>query len=85
MTFKNGLFLPCLACKNVPKYHFIVFFEQLIFAKKNAPPQNDNFSHFAKHRFIKRTFCCNPPFDQKFVFVKLFVLKPKNIDVEQKT
>ena len=34
---------------------FIVFFEkQPKICQKKAPPKNDNFSHFAKHRFIKK-------------------------------
>ena len=47
-----------------------------------APPKNDNFSHFAKHRVIKNPFCCKPPFDQKLVFFNL-VFETKNNDVEQ--
>ena len=48
-------------------------------------PKNDNFSHFAKHRFIKTPFCCNPPFDQKLVFFfQLGFFETKNNDVEQK-
>ena len=38
---------------------------------KNRAKKNDNFSHFAKHKLIKKkkTFCCNPPpFDQKLMF-----------------
>ena len=64
---------------------FIVFFEKQ--PKKCPPPKkpkNDNFSHFAKHRLIKKKpLCCNPPFDQKLVFLNLGFLKPKNNDVEQ--
>ena len=42
---------------------FIVFFEkQPKNAKKKAPPKNDNFSHFAKHRFIKKPVMLQPPF-----------------------
>ena len=42
-------------------------------------PKNDNFSHFAKHRLIKKTFCCNPPLDQKWVFFNLGFLKPRSL------
>ena len=39
--------------------------------------KNDHFSHFAKHRFIKKnTFVGNPPLDQKLVFLNLCFLKP---------
>ena len=45
------------------------------FGARNWPPKNDNFSDFAKHRlFKKKTFCCNPPFDQNLVFFFDFVL-----------
>ena len=52
---------------------FIVFFEkQPKDDQNNAPPKNDNFSHFAKHRFItKKTLCCNPLFFEKLVFFEL--------------
>ena len=33
-----------------------------------TPPKNDNFSYFAKHRFIKKPFCCNPSFWPNIVF-----------------
>ena len=66
--------------------YFIVlfFFENL--EKWQKCPQNDSFSHFAKHRLIKtkKALCCNPPLDPKLVFSTLHFLK-KNIDVEQKT
>ena len=47
--------------------------------------KNDNFSHFPKHRFIKKPFCCNSPFDQKLVLFNFVFFETKNIDVEQKT
>ena len=76
-TVKNGHCLPLFAFKNVLKYLFYSAFEhQPKFAPKRAP-QNDNFSHFAKHGLKKKNFCCNPPLDQKVVFFKMFVLKPK--------
>ena len=47
--------------------------------------KNDNFSHFAKHRFIKKKpFCCNPPFDQKLVFFNFDFLKPKTLMLNKK-
>ena len=65
---------------------FIVLFEkQPKFCQKKAPPKNDNFSHFAKHRFIKKNpLCCNPPFDQKLVFLNLGFLKPKTMMLNNK-
>ena len=47
--------------------------------------KNDNFSHFAKHRFKKnkKTVLLQPPFDQNWCFSTLF-FEAKNIDVEQK-
>ena len=60
---------------------FIVFFEK---QPKSCPQENDNFSHFAKHRFIKNPLCCNPPFDQKLVFFNLGFLKPKTMMLNKK-
>ena len=42
------------------------------------------FWHFPKHRLIKNPFCCNPPFDQKMIFLKFFVLKPKTFMLNRK-
>ena len=66
--------------KNVLKYLFYSGFEiQPKFATKK-----NNFSHFAKHRLVKKNlFCCNPLFDQKLVFLNLFVFETQNIAVEQ--
>ena len=63
---------------------FIVLFEtQPKFCQKK--PKNDNFSHFAKHRFIKKNpLCCNPPFDPKLVFLNLGFLKPKTMMLNNK-
>ena len=45
--------------------------------------KNDNFSHFAKHRFIKTPFCCNPLLNKNWCFSTL-MFSTKKIDVEQK-
>ena len=53
--------------------------------QKNGKNKNDNFWHFAKHRFIKKkTVLLQPPFFWKNVFFNLF-FETKNNDVEQKT
>ena len=82
ITSKNVI-LFVIACfeKCVEIPIFIVFFwKQPKNDQKNAPPKNDNFSHFAKHKFIKKNepLCCNPLF-----FLNLHFLK-KNTGVEQK-
>ena len=66
---------------------FIVFFEQQPnFAQKNGQTKNDNFSHFAKHRFINQeTVLLQPPFWPKIGVFQLGFFETKNIDVEQKT
>ena len=46
--------------------------------------KNDNFSHFAKHRLIKKTLLLQPPFSPKIDFFKLFVLKPKTFMLNKK-
>ena len=64
---------------------FIVFFEkQPKFCQKKAPPKTITFSHFAKHKFIKKPLCCNPPFDQNLVFLNLGFLKPKTMMLNNK-
>ena len=82
ITIKNVFFFVIFCfekCAQMPI--FIVFCEkQPKICQKKAPPKNDNFSHFAKHRFIKKNpLCCNPPFDQKLVFFNLGFLKPKTM------
>ena len=64
---------------------FIVFFEhQPKFGQKWAK-KNDNFSHFPKHRFIKKKkrFVATPRLTKNWCFSTFF--ETKNIDVEQKT
>ena len=60
-------------------YFLIVLFEHQPKFGKTMGKKNDNFSHFPKHRFIKKPFCCNSPFDQKLVFFQLCFLKPKTL------
>ena len=85
ITLENGhffLFFCFWKCAEIPI--FTVFFEhQPKFCQKKA--KNDNFSHFSKHRLLKKTFCCNSPFDQKLVFLNLcFFLKPKTLMLNRK-
>ena len=68
-------------CRNT---YFIGFFEEQPKFAKKCPPQNDNFSQFAKHRFItKKTFVATPLLPKIGVF-QLGFFETKNIDVEQK-
>ena len=62
ITPQNAFFLFFLLLKICWNTYFIVFFEQQLKFGKRRGKKNDNFSHFAKHRFIKSPFCCNPPF-----------------------
>ena len=51
-------------CAEIPI--FIVFVEHQPKLAKNGQKINDNFSHFAKHRFIKKkNFLLQPPFSPK--------------------
>ena len=63
-----------------------MFFEhQPKFGKKRGKKKNDNFSHFAKHRFIKKPRFVAICFFCFFFCAFQFVLfETKNIDVEQK-
>ena len=71
-----------LNCANIPI--FTVSFENQQKLAKHGP-QNDNFSHFAKHRLLKeKPLCCTPPPPTKNGVFQLASLK-KNIEVEQKT
>ena len=45
--------------------------------------KNDNFSHFAKHRFIKNRFV-EPFFDPKLVLFNFDFLKPKTLMLNKK-
>ena len=65
---------------------FIVFFEkQPKKCKKKCQKKNDNFWHFAKHRFIKKKtrFVATPLFLKKCVFQLVF-LKPKTMMLNKK-
>ena len=53
-------------------------------AKKGAK-KNDNFSHFAKHRFVKKTRFVAICFFLFFCAFQSVLFETKNIDVEQKT
>ena len=77
ITPQNGFFFKFLLLKMCRNTYFIVLFEHQPKLGKKRGKKNDNFSHFAKHRLLKKPFCCNTPFHQKIVFFKLFVLKPK--------
>ena len=71
-------------CKNT---YLIEFFEKQPKIGKKAPPKNDNFWHFAKHRFIKKTrYVATPLFTQNRCFLKktLMLSKKQNIEKEKK-
>ena len=76
ITPQNGFLFSCL--KNVLKYLFYSIFEHQPKLGKKMGKTNDNFSHFAKHRFIKNPFCCNPLLTKNWCFSTLF-LKPKTL------
>ena len=59
--------------------YFILFFEHHPKLDPKRAKKNDNFWHFAKHRFIKKTFVATPLLTKQLCFLKLFVLKPKTI------
>ena len=79
-------FFHFFAFKNVLKYLFLqCFFNINQELPKKWPKKNDNFWHFPKHRFIKKTrFVATPPFDQKMFLSKFFVLKPKTLMLNRK-
>ena len=78
ITPQNGFFsiFGFLRCGDIPI--FIVFLN----INQNWPKkggENDNFSHFAKHRLIKNPFCCNPPCPKNCCFSTWVFLKPKTL------
>ena len=78
------IFFQFFAFENVLKYLFYsVFCEHQPKFGKNGQ-KKDNFSHFPKHRFIKKThFVATPLLTKNWCFSTLF-FETKNIDVEQK-
>ena len=79
ITPQNGIF----AFKNVLKYQVFNFvFEHQPELAKKMGKKNDNFSHFAKHRFIKNRFVATPLLTKKLCFSTLIFQRRK--DVEQK-
>ena len=85
LTLKMALF-PFFAfkkrCWNT--YFYSVFCTSTKICPKNGPPQNDNFLHFAKHRFIKKPVLLQLPFWPKIGVFQLGFFETKNKDVEQK-
>ena len=65
---------------------FIVFFEkQPKNCQKKAPPKNDNFSHFAKHRLIKKNpVMLQPPFWPKIGVFELGFFETKTMMLNNK-
>ena len=59
-------FWPIKMCCNT--YFYRVFWTSIKIWQNICPPKTDNFSHFAKHRFINKTVLLQPPFFQKLVF-----------------
>ena len=54
-----------LKCAEIPFYSVFLNINQNL--TKKGPPKNDNFSHFAKHRFIKKhRFVANPHLTKKW-------------------
>ena len=64
-------------------YFYSVFFTAKHLHKKK--PKNDNFSHFAKHRLIKKNRYVATPRLTKIGVFQLGLFETKNNDVEQQT
>ena len=78
MTPQNGflfLFFCFLRCAEIPI--FIVFLNINQNWSKKAGKKKRFLLTFCKTQVDKKPFCCNPPFHQKIVLFKLFVLEPK--------
>ena len=76
-------FLLLKMCWNT--YFYSVFWTSPKICPKKGHQKNDNFSHFPKHRLIKKTVLLQPPFWPKNVFFfKLFVWKSKTLMLNKK-
>ena len=76
------LFLPIQMCWNTYFYTFLNINQNLA---KNGP-KNDNFSHFAKHRCIKKRFVATPLFQKlELSFLLIFFLKAKTLMLNKNT
>ena len=53
--------------------------------QKNGHKQTITFSHFAKHRLLKKNILLQPSLHQKLLFFNFGFFETQNIDVEQKT
>ena len=86
ITSKNAIVFVIFCFEKCAKMPiFIVFFEkQPKNCQKNCPKKNDNFSHFAKHRFIKKPRYVATPLFLKNVFFNLGFLKPKTMMLNKK-
>ena len=80
-----AIFLQFLALKMCWNTYFVCFGNINQKLPKKMAQKNDNFWHFAKHRFIKKNrFVATPLLTKKLCFVKLFVLKPKTSMLNKK-
>ena len=82
ITPQNGIFVFCLKCAEIPI--FIVFLNINQNRPKTWAKKNDNFSHFAKHRFIKNTVLLQPPFWPKIGVFQLWFFQPKTLMLNKK-
>ena len=80
----QNAFFQFFVFKNVLKYLFYSVFLNMNqnLAKKGG--KNDNFSHFAKHRFIKNPFCCNLFLFLFFCVFQFVFLKLKTLMLNKK-
>ena len=80
------VFLPFwgpIKCVEIPI--FTVLFEHQPKFGQNMAKKKDNFSHLAKHRFIKKRFVATPPFSNMGVFFNLSFLKAKTLMFNKNT
>ena len=85
ITPQNAFFVFLLLKISWNTYFYSVFWTSTKIWQKKGQNKNDNFSHFAKHRFIKNPFCCNLFFFCFFfVLFHLFFLKLKTLMLNKK-
>ena len=80
ITYENVMCV-FFAPTNVLKYLFLQCFSASTKFCPKMRLKNDNFSHFVKHRSLKKTFVATPSLDKKLVCFNLSFAKTKNTDV----
>ena len=86
VTIKNGHFFNFWLLNMCWNTFFIVFFSNINqnLPQKMATKKTITFHILQNTGWLKKPFCCNPPFHQKLLFFNLGLLKPKTLMLNNK-